>query len=276
MEAGFLATGRDLRRPVNEDIFSLNSRTALITGAAKGLGKVLALGLARQGADVAAIDMDPAVENLAAEIESWGRKTIAATCDITREDDVRDLVDRCVREFGHIDILVNNAGINLKAPAIEQTRANIQPVIDVNLIGTFLCCQAVARVMLPRRRGSIINIASIAGLAALGRGNNFYGATKAAIIALTRDLALEWAAQGVRVNAIAPGWFATERVTRYLETQTGLRSRMENAVPLGHLGNPEELVGPVVFLAAEASSMVTGQVLVVDGGLLSGVPLQAA
>jgi NAD(P)-dependent dehydrogenase (short-subunit alcohol dehydrogenase family) len=236
----------------------------------------LALGLARQGADIAAVDKDPSVGNLSTEIESLGRKTITATCDITREDDVRDLVDRCVREFGHIDILVNNAGINLKAPAIEQTRANFQPVIDVNLIGTFLCCQAVARVMLPRRRGSIINVASIAGLAGLGRGNNFYAATKGAIIALTRDLALEWAAQGVRVNALAPGWFATERVSSYLETQAGLRSRMENAVPLGHLGDPEELVGPVVFLAADASSMVTGQALVVDGGLLSAVPLQSA
>jgi NAD(P)-dependent dehydrogenase (short-subunit alcohol dehydrogenase family) len=262
--------------PVNEDIFSLSGRTALITGAAKGLGRVLALGLARQGADIAAADTDPDVQNLAAEIESLGRKAITATCDITREDDVRDLVGRCVREFGHIDILVNNAGINLKAPAIEQTRANFQPVIDVNLIGTFLCCQAVARVMFQRRRGSIVNIASIAGLAGLGRGNNFYAATKGAIIALTRDLALEWAAHGVRVNAIAPGWFATERVIRYLDTQAGLRSQMENAVPLGHLGNPEELVGPVVFLAAEASSMVTGQVLVVDGGLLSAVPLQSA
>jgi NAD(P)-dependent dehydrogenase (short-subunit alcohol dehydrogenase family) len=119
-----------------------------------------------------------------------------------------------------------------------------------------------------------VNISSIAGLAALGRGNNFYGATKAAIISLTRDLALEWAAQGVRVNAIAPGWFATDRVGKYLETQGGLRARMQNAVPLGHLGEPEELIGPVIFLASDASSMVTGQVLVVDGGLLSSVLLQ--
>jgi 3-oxoacyl-[acyl-carrier protein] reductase len=158
---------------MNQDLFSLTGRTALITGAAKGLGRVLSLGLARQGANVAAIDMDPAVENLAAEIEALGRKAITAICDITKEEAVTELVDRCVREFGHIDILVNNAGINLKAPAIEQSRANIQPVIEVNLIGTFLCCQAVARAMLPRRRGSIVNISSIAGLAALGGGNNF-------------------------------------------------------------------------------------------------------
>src|SRR3954453_19966454 len=190
MEAGGVARSAELPRPMNRDLFSLRNRTALVTGAAKGLGRVLALGLARQGADVAAIDLDPAIETLSAEIESLGRKAITVICDITREDAVADLVGRCVREFGQIDILVNNAGINLKASAIEQTRANIQAVIDVNLIGTFLCAQAVGRVMIERGRGSIINISSVAGLTALGRGNNFYGATKAAIISLTRDLAL--------------------------------------------------------------------------------------
>ena len=261
--------------PPSHDLFSLRNRTVLITGAAKGLGRVLALGLARQGADVAAIDMDPAIEALSAEIESSGRKAITAICDITREDAVVDFVGRCVGEFGQIDILVNNAGINLKAPALEQTRPNIQSVIDVNLMGTFLCAQAVGRVMIERRRGSIINISSRAGLTALGRGNNFYGATKAAIISLTRDLALEWASQGIRVTAIAPGWFATDRVNNYLDTQADLRTRMESMVPLGHLGSPEELVGPVIFLAADASSMVTGHVLVVDGGLLSSVLLES-
>jgi len=258
----------------SEDIFSLIGRTALITGAAKGLGRVLALGLARRGADIAAIDMDSAVETLSDEVESLGRKAITAQCDITNEANLGLFVEQCAHEFGRIDILINNAGINLKARAMEQTRANFQPVIDVNLIGTFLCSQAVARVMAPQRRGSIINMASIAGLAALGRGNNFYAATKGAVIAITRELAVEWAPHGIRVNAIAPGWFATERVTKYLETQVGLRARMQSAVPLGRLGDPMELIGPVVFLASEASSMITGHVLVVDGGLLSAVPLQ--
>jgi NAD(P)-dependent dehydrogenase (short-subunit alcohol dehydrogenase family) len=265
----------EFRQLMNQDLFSLRDRTVLITGAAKGLGRVLALGLARQGADVAAIDMDPAIGTLSGEIESLGRKAITAICDVTREQDVADLVGGCVREFGQIDILVNNAGINLKAPATEQTRANIQSVIDVNLMGTFLCAQAVGRVMIEQRRGTIINIASVAGLKALGRGNNFYGASKAAIISLTRDLALEWASQGIRVNAIAPGWFATDRVTKYLDSQADLRMRMENMIPLGRLGSPEELIGPVVFLAADASSMVTGHVLVVDGGLLSSVRLES-
>ena len=257
----------------DDELFSLTGQVALITGAAKGLGKALAVGLAHRGADIAAIDMDEAVQSVADEVEAIGRRAVAAKCDITREEEIRLFVDRCVREFGRIDVLVNNAGINLKAPAIEQSRARFQPVIEVNLIGTFLCCQAVARVMIPQRRGSIINIASVAGLAALGRGNNFYGATKAAIMSLTRDLALEWSPHQIRVNAVAPGWFATGRVAGYLETQPGLRDRMEGAVPLGRLANPEELIGPVVFLATEASSMVTGQVLVVDGGLLSSVRL---
>jgi NAD(P)-dependent dehydrogenase (short-subunit alcohol dehydrogenase family) len=121
--------------------------------------------------------------------------------------------------------------------------------------------------------GSIVNISSIAGLAALGRGNNFYSATKGALIALTRELAAEWAPYNIRVNAVAPGWLRTERVLRYLSTQPGLLEQMQSVVPMGRIGDPEELVGPVVFLASDASSLLTGQVLVADGGTLSTVRL---
>ena len=247
----------------------------MVTGAAKGLGRALALGMARRGADIAALDMDPAVESIGDDIRALGRKAFVACCDITREPEVRRFVEECASAAGRVDILVNNAGINRKAPALEQTAESFGPVIEVNLIGTFLCSQAVGRVMREQGRGSIINMASVAGLVALGRGNNFYGASKAAVISLTRDLALEWAPYGIRVNAIAPGWFATDRVENYLRTQAGVRDRMETAVPLGRLGTPEELVGPAIFLASDASSMVTGQVLVIDGGLLSSVRLGA-
>jgi NAD(P)-dependent dehydrogenase (short-subunit alcohol dehydrogenase family) len=260
--------------PVDEgNLFSLSDRVAVITGAAKGLGRTLALGLAHHGAKVALIDADPGVQNVLGELEAEGYEGIAGVCDVTNEQALAEFVDKCGTRFGRIDILVCNAGINLKSPALEQKRENFQPVIDVNLIGVFLCCQAVGRVMVRQRRGSIINIASTAGLVALGRGNNFYSATKGAVIAITRELALEWAMHGVRVNAVAPGWFATDRLTRYAESQGGLIEQMQKAVPLGRIGDPRELVGPVVFLASDAASMFTGQTLIVDGGLLSAVRL---
>lgn len=267
-------SGKLAMNPVDEaNLFRLSDRVAVITGAAKGLGRTLALGLARHGAHVALIDTDPGVQNVLGELEAEGYQGIAGVCDVTNEQTLGGFVDKCMTRFGGVDVLVCSAGINLKSPALEQTRENFQPVIEVNLVGVFLCCQAVGRVMVRQGRGSIINIASTAGLAALGRGNNFYSATKGAVIAITRELALEWATHGVRVNAIAPGWFATERVTRYANSQGDLIGQMERAVPLGRIGDPHELVGPVVFLASDAASMVTGQTLIVDGGLLSTVRL---
>jgi NAD(P)-dependent dehydrogenase (short-subunit alcohol dehydrogenase family) len=258
----------------NDDgLFSLAGRVALITGAAKGIGRVLALGLARHGADIVAIDCDPAVERIAEEVQALGRRIITSVCDITSQSDVQRAVGGCEGEFNRLDILVNNAGVNLKGTALEQTRANFERTINVNLIGSFLCCQAAAKVMRARQGGSIINISSIAGLAALGRGNNFYSATKGALIALTRELATEWAPFNIRVNALAPGWLGTDRVMSYLSTQPGLLEQMQSVVAMGRIGEPEELVGPVVFLASEASSLITGQVLVADGGTVSNVRL---
>jgi len=256
--------------------FRLDGRLAVVTGAAKGIGRTLAAALAAHGADIAALDADAAVDDVAADIAAAGRRCRTAVCDITREEQVTAVFAEIVREFGCLDVLVNNAGINLKGAALEQTRANFAPVIEVNLVGTFLCAQAAARIMVPRRSGSIINISSIAGLRALGRGNNFYAATKAAILGLTRELAVEWAPHGVRVNAIAPGWVATGRVENYLRDRPQLRQSMEAAVPLGRIGDPRDLAGPVVFLASDASSLITGQVLVVDGGVTASVALRVA
>lgn len=249
--------------------FDLTGQVAVITGAAKGIGRALALALAECGVRVAALDADPSVHDLGKSIACR-----TAVCDITREDEVAEAFSNVEAEFGRLDILVNNAGVNLKAPALEQTRATFGPVIEINLIGTFLCAQAAARIMAGRSGGAIINIASTAGLVALGRGNNFYSATKAAIIGLTRELALEWAPLGIRVNAIAPGWLSTDRVATYLATRPALRKDMESASPMGRIGNPDELVGPVIFLASAASSLVTGHVLAVDGGLTSAAPLR--
>lgn len=258
-----------------DNLFSLTGRVALITGAAKGLGRVLAVGLARHGADIVAVDCDPAVQCIGSEVQALGRRMTMELCDISSESAVQRMVERSCEKFGRLDILVNNAGINLKDSALEQRRTTFERMINVNLIGSFLCCQAAAKSMRSQEGGSIINISSIGGLVALGRGNNFYSATKGALIALTRELAVEWAPFGIRVNAVAPGWLRTERVMRYLSTQPGLLEQRQSVVPMGRLGNPEELVGPVVFLASNASSLITGQVLVADGGTLSTVQLNS-
>jgi NAD(P)-dependent dehydrogenase (short-subunit alcohol dehydrogenase family) len=256
-----------------DNLFNLAGRVALITGAAKGIGRALAVGLAHYGADIVAIDNDPMVKHIAEEVKSLGRQVITDVCDITSESDVRRATERCATELGRFDILVNNAGINLKGSAMEQTRATFERMINVNLIGGFLFCQAAAKFMRDHEGGSIINISSMGGLAALGRGNNFYSATKGALIALTRELAAEWAPFNIRVNAVAPGWLGTERVLTYLSAQPELKRQIESVIPLGRIGDPEEVVGPVVFLASSAASFITGQVLVIDGGTLATVRL---
>ncbi len=248
-------------------LFDLSGRTALVTGAARGLGRAISLGLARQGADVALVDREPTGAEASAEaIRGLGRKAIALAGDVASEEDVRGTVAAAIEHFGQIDILVNNAGITRRIALDDWTAAEWEEVIRINQIGTFLMAREVGRPMVARRSGSIINVSALGGgLVGLGRGNAIYCSTKGAIAALTRDLAAEWARDGVRVNAVAPGWFRTEMNRPLLANQSAL-SRILDRVPLGRLGEPEDVVGPVVFLASEAAAMITGHLLPIDGG----------
>ncbi len=253
---------------VERTLFDLNGRTALVTGGARGLGRAIALGLARHGADVAVLDANAeGAEQTAEEVRALGRQASARACDVSREDQVRAAVAAALERHRAIDVLVNNAGITKRIALFDWTESDWEEVIRVNQVGTFLMAREVGRHMIARRRGSIVNMSALGGgVVGLGRGNAIYCATKGAVASITRDLAAEWAQHGVRVNCVAPGWFRTEMNTPLLNNP-GLLQRILDRVPLGRLGEPEDVVGPVIFLASDASSFMTGTATLVDGGV---------
>ncbi len=248
--------------------FDLTDRIAVVTGAARGFGRAIALGLARQGADVALVDRDlPGAEEVATEVRALGQRAVAFECDVADEGAVRRTVQAALALFGKIDALVNNAGITKRIPLNDWRESEWDEVIRINQIGPFLMAREVGHHMVARRAGSIVNVSALGGgLVGLGRGNAIYCATKGAVAALTRDLAAEWAPFGVRVNAIAPGWFRTEMNTPLLNNPA-LLARILDRVPLGRLGEPGDVVGPVIFLISDASAMITGLLLPIDGGV---------
>lgn len=251
--------------------FDLSGRTALVTGAARGLGKAIALGLAGQGANVAVVDrLEEGAQATAREIEALGVKAMSFALDVSEEKQVQMMVAGVLAYFGQIDILVNNAGITKRLALFDWKQADWEEVIRINQIGTFLMARAVGRHMISRKKGSIINISALGGgVMGLGRGNAIYCATKGAILALTRDLAAEWAQHNIRVNALAPGWFETDMNAPLLKNEEMVR-RIQDRVPLGRFGKPEDVVGPAIFLASDASAMITGVQIPIDGGV-SGI-----
>ncbi len=264
----------ELRNGAFTKLFDLSGRVALVTGAAAGFGEVISAGFAEFGCDVAAADLDyNGAKRTADKVAALGRRSVAISVDVGNPEQIQAMVKTAVEALGTIDILVNCAGVPQHDAAESTPLATWDSVIDINLRGTFLCCQAAARVMLEKRKGVIINFSSIAGAVGIGRGANVYCASKGGVNTLTKALALEWASRGLRVNAIAPCQFMTpglEEVIR--DPQFDPKKLMETwttNIPLGRVGESEEIVGPALFLASDASSMVTGTILDVDGGYLA-------
>jgi len=250
-------------------LFDLTGRAAIVTGTSRGLGQYFARALARAGADLVLTSRRR--EDLApfqTEIESLGRRAVALELDVRDQDSIERMAAAAEAAYGHLDILINNAGCNVRKPALDVTWDDWNLVVDTNLRGSFFVAQAVARRMVARNYGRIINIGSVtsvAGYAGLGP----YGASRGGIRQLTMSLAHDWGKHGVTVNCLAPGWFRTAQNNVMYEDEAWVEYLVER-IPVGRPGEPADLDGAVVFLASESSRYVTGQTLLVDGGISTG------
>lgn len=246
--------------------FRLDDEVAFVTGAASGIGRSIALGLAEVGARVACCDLVSAdLPSIVCEIESAGGTAVAAGADVTDPANIEQAMRSVVAQLGPVTVAVNSAGIANAAPAEEMSLEQWQHLVDVDFTGVFLSCQAEARLMLPVGRGSIVNIASMSGTV-VNRGilQAHYNAAKAAVVHLSKSLAMEWADRGVRVNSVSPGY--TRTPMNYRPEVAEQVKQFEEDTPLGRMAKPEEMVGPTIFLLSEAASFCTGIDLLVDGG----------
>jgi NAD(P)-dependent dehydrogenase (short-subunit alcohol dehydrogenase family) len=247
-------------------LFDLTGRMAIVTGAGRGLGRAIAVGLAQFGADVAMVSRTRAqLEETAAEVTKTGRKAMVIPADVAKKTEVENVVRQVVEAWGRLDILVNNAGVDAAQPSLDYKEEDWDFVMDVNLKGYFLFAQAAGRVMIDQRRGSIVNNSSICGDVGI-KNILAYNASKGGVNMLTRTLAVEWAPYNIRVNAFAPAYMEVVMPGAAVEHDEKKEQSIRELTPLGRRGRPEELVGPVVFLASDASSYVTGEILMVDGG----------
>ncbi len=249
------------------DLFDLTGKVAIVTGGAGGIGSAQALGLADAGADVVVTSRQiEHLEQVAGEIRAKGRKALAVTVDVVDEKSVAAMVKRVLGEFPGIDILVNAAGLAIRKPADSFPIDEWQKVMDINARGTFLCCQAVGRVMIKQKSGKIVNVSSVRGRYGLPADYAAYCASKGAVDTLTRTLACEWAKYNILVNAVAPTIVETE-LTRPALADPEYAKRMKSRIPLGRWAMPEDIVGATVFFASPASDFITGQILYIDGGV---------
>ena len=253
-----------------KSLLDLTGRVSVVTGGATGLGLQMATGLAEAGSNVVVCSRKlENCEQAAAGIEKLGVKALAAACDVTKPDQVEALKDATLKKFGRVDVLINNAGRAWVAPAEEMPLDRWQQVMDLNVTAPFICSQVFGREMIKARKGSIINIASIAGL----RGRDptaydsvVYSTSKGALVNFTRDLAVKWARHHIRVNAICPGFFVTPLNQKLYERN---KENIDSRIPLGHVGGADDLKGIAVLLASDASGFMTGTVIPVDGGTVA-------
>lgn len=251
------------------ELFRVDGQVALITGGGGAIGTAMAGGLASAGAALLIVDREGrAAGSTVAQLRDAGYDAVAVQADVTAEDDVKRAVQTAVERWGRLDILINSAGIGARHPAEGYPLDRWRTVLDVNLTGTFLFCREAGQVMLAAGRGSIINIASIAGLVGYN-GNPAYLASKGGVVQLTRALAAEWATRGVRVNAIAPGVIQTQMIEGALEREPEFYAAFKQKHAMHRFGTADELVGPALLLASHAGSYMTGHILAVDGGYVA-------
>jgi sorbose reductase len=245
-------------------LFDLAGRKALVTGAGRGIGRVLALGLADAGCDISILEVDiDSARKVAGEIKALGRRALFFQTDVTSRSAVEKGFADTARQFAGLDICLNVAGVCIHQSAEDIPEKDFNFVMDTNLKGLFFCCQAAGKIMIPQRRGSIINIASMSGTAVnVPQKQAPYNASKAGVIQLTKSLAVEWAPYGIKVNSISPGYTRTELV----DMAADMFAQWESLTPMGRMCTPEELLGAAIYLASDASSYTTGSDLIVDGG----------
>jgi gluconate 5-dehydrogenase len=254
---------------VSDDLFDLGGRVALVTGTSRGLGQYMARALAKAGADLVLTSRDASrLSSFEAEMKVLGRRTVSVELDVRRQESIENAVATAEAAFGHLDILVNNAGCNVRKPALEVTWDDWNQILETNLRGSFFVSQAVACGMIARGYGRIINIGSVTSVAGYA-GLAPYGASRGGIKQLTMSLADDWGKHGITVNCLAPGWFRTDQNKVLYENKEWVEYLCDR-IPMKRPGQPHDLDGAVVFLAAESSRYITGQTLLVDGGISTG------
>lgn len=251
-----------------KDLFNLDGKVAVVNGGAGGIGEALATGLATYGAKVVVSDLyEEASQKVAEKIKAeTGVETMGVGVDVTDEKSVEEMMQKVVKKFGQLDITVNSMGVNIKRDAFDYPVEDWDKIFDVNVKGTMICCKVAGRIMRNQKKGAIINLSSVRGIRGYTGGNAGYCATKGAVEMITKTLAVEWASEGIRVNAIGPALIITPG-TKHIQENPELAKKYAAAIPMGRIGQTEDLVGTCVFLASEASGFMTGQTLFVDGGM---------
>ena len=248
------------------ELFNLTGRKALVTGAGRGIGRVLAISLAQSGCDIAILEKNMKdAHNVAEEINKLGKRALAIKVDVTKKADIEKAFTAAAKQLGGLDIVINNAGVCIHEAAEDTPEEHYDFVVDTDMKGVFFCCQAAAALMKPQKKGSIINIASMSGsIANYPQKQAHYNAAKAGVILLTKCLAVEWVDYGIRVNSISPGYTRTEMTVKLSAPE--MIAQWESMIPMRRMAEPQELAGAVIYLASDASSYTTGSDIIVDGG----------